>query len=57
MFLSYVRETMEETGSARKSGRDFTQTPKRSSSQLSLDRSPKITTKINQHFASRDVIG
>ncbi|CAF2842193.1 unnamed protein product [Rotaria sp. Silwood2] len=45
---------MEETGAARKSVRDFQQKPKRPSSQLSLDRSPKMTTRIIQHFASKN---
>ncbi|CAM4839274.1 unnamed protein product [Rotaria magnacalcarata] len=52
-LMSYVCETMEETGTARKLVRDFSQKPKRSSSQLSLDRSPKVTPKVIQHFASK----
>jgi hypothetical protein len=52
IFSSYVRETIEETGIARKLARDFPQQLKRSVSQTSVDRSPKMMTGASQHFSS-----
>jgi hypothetical protein len=52
IFSSYVRETMEETGIARKLARDFPQQLKRSVSKTSVDPSPKMMTRATQHFSS-----
>jgi hypothetical protein len=43
---------MEETGIARKSGKDFTPKQKRSISPNLIDRSPKVMMMITQHFSS-----
>jgi hypothetical protein len=52
IISSYVRETMEETGIARKSRKDFTPKQMRSISPNLIDRSPKVMTIISQHFSS-----
>lgn len=50
LFISYVRETMEDTGITRKSVRDLTPKQKRTISPAVTGRSPKMTTIATQHI-------